>query len=301
MNILKRTASAVTALTLLAAGAALTGCSNDESSSVSVADVLSESQTEPPTEAPIMPAELPDINNFSAEPMGLLGKIKSVKMINDEVVGYIKIDHTDVDYPVFQCDNNEYYMDTDMYGDYLESGSIFMDYRDVLVPDEKKQSNNLVLYGHNMLNGSKFASLHNYRHDNSFVEEAPIIDFSTGYVNYKYAVIGYFATSGEYGESHYGEEFAYWDMENMDEKEFNDYIRIVKDRTYRDMGIDVKYGDQLITLQTCFMDEDNSRFLVIGRKLRDNEKPEDFYFENSDDEDTDKTDSDSEESSDTEE
>lgn len=283
MSILKRTLSVMTLLAVMVSATAAVGC--DEKKENSAADVLSESQTEPVTEPPV--DKLPDIATFSPEPSGMLGRAQTLKMINDDVVGYINIPETSVDYPVFQSDDNEAYMETDMYGDYLDSGSIFMDYRDVLVPDEKQQSNNIVLYGHNMLSGAKFATLHDYRKDDTLIDRSNIIEFSTNYVDYKYVIIGYFVTSGSYGESSYGEEFAYWDMENMDEKEFNDYVKTVRERSYIDTDVDVVYGDQLITLQTCFMDEDNSRFLVIGRRLRNDEKLEDFQNKPSDSEDTD--------------
>lgn len=252
--------------------AALTGCDKEEKGSQTAADVLE------PTETAAEPVknELPDIESFSAEPMGMTGRARSLRTINDEVVGHIHIPETYVDYPVTQCGDNEAYMHTDIYGGYLDSGTIFMDYQDIFGPDESKQSNNIVLYGHNMLNGTKFASLHKYRQDDSFYKKSPIIEFSSNYEDNKYVIFAYFLTSGDRGDSAYGEEFVYWEMENMDEKEFNKYIETCRDRSYISPDIDVEYGDQLITLQTCHMDEDNSRFLVIGRKLRDDEKPEDF-------------------------
>lgn len=272
---MKRFKKIMTSFLLTAAvisSAALTGCDKEEKGSNEAADVLE--PTEAATEA--VKDELPDIESFSAEPMGMTGKARSLRTINDEVVGYINIPGTYVDYPVTQCDNNEDYMSTDIYGGYLDSGTIFMDYKDNFGPDESKQSNNLVLYGHNMLNGTKFASIHKYRQDDSFYKESPIIEFSSNYEDNKYVIFAYFLTSGDRGDSAYGEEFVYWEMENMDEKEFNKYIETCHDRSYISPDIDVKYGDQLITLQTCHMDEDNSRFIVIGRKLRDDEKPEDF-------------------------
>ena len=303
MNIFKRTVSCMAVFAVMFSSLAAVGCDEkkEESASAPAADVL----TEPATQAATEPKkeELPDITNFTDEPAGVLGRSLSVRMINDDVVGYVKIPHTSVDYPVFQSDDNEKYMDKDMYGEYLQSGCIFMDYRDKIDPDPKKQSNNLVLYGHNMLNGSKFATLHYYRQDDEFIDKAPVIEFDTNYAKQYYAIIGYFVTSGSYGESAYGDEFAYWDKENMKEKEFKKYLKTVADRTYKDTGVDVKFGDQLLTLQTCFMDEDNSRFLVIGRKLRDGEKPEDFYpkkDKDDKDEDEDKEEKDKDENEDNE-
>ena len=61
-------------------------------------------------------------------------------------------------------------------------------------------------------------------------------------------------------------------MEELDsEEEFNFYIDNCRSRQLLDTGVDVKYGDQLLTLSTCYADEDNSRFLVVARKLREGE------------------------------
>lgn len=249
-----------------------TGCEDKKAESSQVADVLV--PTEAPTEDPA--SSLPDIEAFSAEPSGMLGRARSLCTINDDVIGYIRIPETYVDYPVTQCGDNDGYLHTDLYGGYLESGTVFMDYRDIFVPDESKQSNNLMVYGHNMLNGTKFATLHRYREDNSLYAKSPIIEFSSNYVDYKYVIFAYFLTYGDYGESAYGEEFDYWNMQNMNEKEFDHYIKTCRERSLVSPDIDIKYGDQLLTLQTCYMDEDCSRFLVVGRRLRDGEKPEDF-------------------------
>lgn len=270
MKKFKKAAACVTLSAVILSLAMATGCEEKKENS-QAADVME------PTQAATTPVEQwPDITDFSAEPNGMLGRAKSLLAINDDVVGYIKINGTDVDYPVVQCEDNSYYMDTDIYGNYLESGSIFMDYRDIFDPDESKQSQQIVLYGHNMLNGTKFTTLHRYRQDDTFYEKYPIIDFNSNYIEDKYVIIAYFTTYGDYGESHYGDEFAYWDMENMDEKEFNEFMKTVRERSFISPDIDVKYGDQILTLQTCHLDEDNSRLLVIGRRLRDGEKPEDF-------------------------
>lgn len=261
------------AVAVIALGAVMIfGGKEDKKEVSSAVDVL-----EPVTEAPTEP-ELPVIENFSDEP-GLTGLAKVLLHENKDVVGYIKISNTYVDYPVVQyhgedldTEGNAYYLHRDLDREYLESGSIFMDYRDDFNADESKQSENIVLYGHNMLNGSKFATLHYYRQDLSFYDENPIIEFSSNYRDYQYIIFGVLLTYGDYGESAYGEEFAYWDQEELDtEKDFNKYVETVQDRSMISPDIDVAYGDKLLTLQTCHLDEDNSRLLVVARRLRDHE------------------------------
>ena len=66
-------------------------------------------------------------------------------------------------------------------------------------------------------------------------------------------------------------------MEELDDEEiFNEYIDLARGRQLFDTGVDVKYGDKLLTLSTCYADEDNSRFIIIARRLRDGEKAGDL-------------------------
>ncbi len=300
-NLLKISCTAIVGVIALSLVMVFGGCKEEKTAESSAVDVLA------PVEIPTEPT-LPVIDSFSEE-QGLTGLAKVLLQENKDVVGYIKISNTNVDYPVVQYhgddleeEGNWYYLDKDLYREYLESGSIFMDYRDNFESDESKQSENIVLYGHNMLNGSKFATLHYYRQDESFYDENPIIEFSSNYQDYKYVIIGYFITSGDYGESYYGEEFAYWDQEELDtEKDFNKYVSVVRDRSYVTPDIDVAYGDKLLTLQTCYMDEDNSRLLVVARRLRDHETVDSIDKIQSGNKTEDATESDSDEIEDSDE
>ena len=61
-------------------------------------------------------------------------------------------------------------------------------------------------------------------------------------------------------------------MEELDtEDDFNYYVDRIKQNSLVDTGVDVKYGDKLLTLSTCYSDADNSRFIVVARRLRKGE------------------------------
>lgn len=263
------TIGSIVAVAAIAVGAVFTLGGKDEKASVgsSAADVLAP-VTEPPTEP-----TLPDIENFSEPKKGLTELAKVLLEQNKDTVGYIRINDTHIDYPVVQCkEDNDYYLHKGFDGEYNFAGVIYMDYRNIFEANEEKQSENIVVYGHNMLNDTMFADLHNYRTDEEFYAKNPIIEFSSNYEDYQYVIFSYFTTYGDYGKSAYGDEFAYWDMEELDTKEdFDDYVSVCKERAIKDTGIDVQYGDKLLTLQTCHLDEDNSRMLVVARRLRPNE------------------------------
>lgn len=240
-----------------------------------------------PTTAPEvdpLPENWAELYSYSPSPMGLSARAQSLLRINKDVIGWITIGGTDVYYPfvldpgLISADNafygnqeylhNEYYLDHDMVGGYARGGTLFADCMDVFGDNEEEQSENIVIYGHNMANNTMFGSIRKYREDSSFYETAPFIELSSNYKDYDYVIFSYLITSGNYDDT----DFRYWDMENMETQEdFDFYINSCRSRQMLDTGIDVQYGDKLLTLSTCYANEDNSRFIVVARRLRDGE------------------------------
>jgi len=237
-----------------------------------------------PAEPFTEPATYPVYEDYVPSASGMTEKAKALSRVNKDIVGWIKIDNTPVNYPVFvdpgaipanhyiygpdAHPENEYYLHHDINRNYLFEGVLFMDYRDRFGSVKEEQSENIVIYGHNMLNLSMFGSLRYYREVSGYYESHPFVHYESQYGTYDYVIFGYIITSGNWYT-----DFDYWNMEELDTKEkYNAYIdRIHRDQLI-DTGIDVRQGDQLLTLSTCYRDEDNSRFIVVARRLRDGEK-----------------------------
>ena len=243
-----------------------------------VSSIIEETTTVPPTEPPTLPRY-----EYVPSETGMTERAKMLLKKNKDIYGWIKIDKTDVDYPFVRdpgeipegvalyggqhLDYNSFYLDHDLDMSYLNCGTLFMDWRDDFGSVEENQSENLVIYGHNMANNTMFGSLRRYRQDFSFFEQAPFIELSSNYRDYDYVTFALVITSGNWYT-----DFVYWDMEELDtDEEFNNYIENLRSRQIMDTGIDVQPGDKLLTLSTCYADEDNSRFLVVARRLRDGE------------------------------
>lgn len=79
---------------------------------------------------------------------------KKLKQINNNTMGWIKIDETNIDYPILQATDNNYYLKKNIYKQTSTSGSIYLDYR-----NNKFNDTNTIIYGHNMKNGTMFAEL----------------------------------------------------------------------------------------------------------------------------------------------
>lgn len=211
----------------------------------------------------------------------LLSRAKKLLAQNPDTVAYISVPGTDVDNPVVQTEDNDYYLHVGFDGTDYRAGTVFMDFRDVFSWKESEHSENILLYGHNMADNTMFGSLRRYRQDLEFYKESPIIKFSSNYKDYDYVIFGLIITSGDseppsddlYADPITWDGFPYWNMEELDdEKHFNYYVNTIKKMNMiEDNKVDVEFGDDLLTLSTCYSDEDNSRFLIVARRLREDE------------------------------
>lgn len=191
---------------------------------------------------------------------------------NNDFVGWITINGTNVDYPVVQGEDNEFYLHHNFNGEDEFAGTIFTDYEGKFGPGV--MPNNTILYGHNMLYKYKFAALNNYNNNIQFLKETPVIDFNTLYQDNKYKIFSVFIinTNEEHGEVFDYTKYVYF--KNSDE--FYSYILEVMDRSKYNTGVDVEYGDELLTLSTCDGSTgfEDMRLVIVARKVRENESPD---------------------------
>lgn len=229
--------------------------------------------TEPVTEAATEPQKPFDPSSVTAGPVnGMTGKARTLLEYNADTVGWITVPNTKVDNPIVQVPDNEYYLDHGFDHQPFRAGTVFMDYRDRFGFDEASQSDNILLYGHNMANNTMFGSLRRYRQDLEFYKEAPYIELESNYQHYTYVIFALTITDGSAAAS-----WRYWDMEDFPTQDaFDAYVETARQKSLVQIPVDVQYGDKLVTLSTCYSDADDSRFLVIGRRVRDGEDASTF-------------------------
>jgi sortase B len=199
--------------------------------------------------------------------------------INPDMVGYISIEGTEVSYPVVQRKTaegnenpNDYYLNRTFKQEYSKSGCIFMDYRNHFdeVVDHRRvveNSGNVFIYGHNMNNRTMFGSLRDYINNPYFYSAHPIVDYSSLYKDYKFKIFAIFIVDGEDYTSEYA--FDCWNTLDFDsEEEFYDYVNKAKMRTLVNTNVDVKYGDQLLSLYTCNGLVANAKLILMCREVR---------------------------------
>ncbi len=176
--------------------------------------------------------------------------------LNSDFVAWISIEGTGIDYPVMHTpDNHNYYLKHSFEKKWSDYGVPYVDGNCVV-----GQSNNLVIYGHHMRNGSMFYDLEKYA-DYDFWQEHPVIQFDTleGFGTYEVIAVFRYDT--------YKEDFHYNWFYDLDEATFEHYVTECMERRLYDTGKTAVYGDKLITLSTCEYTYENGRFVVVARKI----------------------------------
>ncbi len=212
-------------------------------------------------------------------PLVILPEMVSFIDDNSDTSGWITVGGTNVDDIVLQTYDNEFYLSKDFNEEYSVAGSIYLDYRCVANEQNDLQSDNLVIYGHNQKDGTKFGTLKNYKIKSSdtsnfeFYKEHPTFEFSNLYENYTYKIIATFVSEATAEQDPNGEWFDYHNYINFDDGNysFEKYKTIVESRSAIITGVDYNEDDKYITLSTCSNEFDNSRFVIIGRRVREDE------------------------------
>ncbi|MCR5773612.1 MAG: class B sortase [Lachnospiraceae bacterium] len=179
---------------------------------------------------------------------------------NQNIIGWLTIDGTKVNYPVMQSVNGDsnYYLDHNFDQQSDKNGSLFLDDR----CDVMKPSANLIIYGHHMRSGAMFGDLDNYKSE-SYCREHPYIRFNSIYETGLWQVMAAFE-SKVYSDTDIG--FRYYDfIDPEDEKGFVAGVKNMKALSIYDTGVDAVWGDRLITLSTCDYEQDNGRFVVVAK------------------------------------
>ena len=223
---------------------------------------LNNGSAEPPEE----PATTPDGQVLPSEDWGL------IKKTNSEIVGWIYLKDTPINYPVlYHKDddaNDQYYLNHSYKKEWSDYGAIFIDYRS----KQATKSKNVILHGHNMLDGSMFHELVNYSNGLSpnldYYKKHPVVTFNTPDGDAKWKIISVFKTNTLF---EHGEFFNYMQGTFNSDAEFMNFVYNVRIRSLYNIPVTINENDQLLTLSTCSYEYKNFRTVVVARKVRPGE------------------------------
>ena len=180
---------------------------------------------------------------------------KKLKQENAETVGWIKVNNTNIDYPVVQTTDNDYYLHHSFDKTYNILGWIFMDYR----VDKNGGDQNTTIYGHNAKNGSMFASLKDTLQEEWYSNKE---NLEVTYIDedgiHTYQVFSIYQTEKE----------TYYTTNSFStDAKFQEFINTIKNRSKVDFKVDVGVDDKILTLSTC-ANNNNYRVVLHAKELK---------------------------------
>lgn len=210
----------------------------------------------------------------------ILSKYKELYERNNDLIGWLTIEGTKIDYPVMQTmEDEQYYLHRDFYGEKNKNGCLLLDtdtWTGVgsrkteythLVGGEmvtKKPSTNLIIHGHDMRNGDMFGNLDLYQ-DKEYGMKHNIICFDSLYEHREYELISVYRSKVYQSDT---EIFKYYQFFQADSKEeFDEWNKYIKELQLYDTGVTAEFGDEFITLSCCDSYTEDGRFVVVGKRI----------------------------------
>ncbi len=189
----------------------------------------------------------------------VLPELAELYALNSDLVGWLTIPGTNVDYPVVQRkDSVDYYLHRDFYGNKDSHGCLYI--REQC--DVDKPSDNVTLYGHRMKDQTMLAQLANYE-SKAFWQENQYLYFDTLQSRHTYQIIYVFTTTASEGKG-----FSYHLLvDAADAEEFNGFLVNCARNSLYDTGLSATYGDKLLTLSTCEYTQENGRLVVVAKRI----------------------------------
>lgn len=195
-------------------------------------------------------------------------KYKKLYKKNKDMIGWIQIKNTKINYPVMQTKkDSQYYLHRNFEKMSDVNGLPFLD----AGCDLDDEEGNLMIYGHHMKSGLMFAHLTDYQNE-KFYRSHSGIELDTLYESRKYKVIAAF-----YSQIYPQEQdvFKYYEyIGHLSKKEYDKYVKNIRKLSLYDTGVIPEYGQQLLTLVTCAYHTEEGRFVVVAVQEKDGETNE---------------------------
>lgn len=206
-------------------------------------------ETEPPATEPTQESDAPsESQETSPETVGIAVDFDALLAENGDIVGWLYCPDTPINYPVVQGEDNNEYLRSDLKGQYLYSGTIFVDYRNGPIGEDP----NYLIYGHNMRNQTMFGPILEYEAQ-SYYDEHPVLYFLTPTQNYKLEPLAgaVVATNAMIYQI------------SPDEEEFAQYMEELIEASGFKSQASFTPGDAVVTLSTCSYEYNTARYVLV--------------------------------------
>lgn len=194
--------------------------------------------------------ETPNDNNDNAQEneniLPISVDFSVLKQENEDIVGWLYLEDSPINYPVVQSNDNDYYLRRLVNGEYNIAGSLFMDYRNA----SNLENNNTIIYGHNMKNNTMFGSLQEYK-SQDYYDNHKVMYYFTSEKNYIIELFTGYTISVESD---------IYDLSVIDSSKLEEWIS----KSDFESNTKVTEEDKIITLSTCAYEYDGARYIVMG-------------------------------------
>mgnify|MGYP005774359789 FL=1 len=170
----------------------------------------------------------------------------ALKQENEDIVGWLYSENTQINYPVVQSEDNNYYLRRLVNGEYNIAGSLFMDYRN----NSNLEDNNTIIYGHNMENDTMFGTLQEYK-SQEYYDNHKVLYYFTQEKNYMIQLFAGYTISVESD---------IYDLSIIDESKIEESIQ----NSDFNSDVEVREEDKIMTLSTCAYEYDGARYIIMG-------------------------------------
>lgn len=199
-------------------------------------------------------------NREQKEETAVLPKYAPLYEKNKDMVGWLFVEGTQIDYPVVRCMDNAYYLHHNFYGEEDKYGCLFVkDIADIDTPGM-----NFIIYGHNMKDGAMFGELDLYQKED-FWKEHPLISFDTLYEERSYEIMAVFFSRVFEKDEDVFKYYEFYEAETPEE--FKAFYENIKKLSLYDTKVEASYGDTFLTLSTCAYHVDDGRLVVVAKRL----------------------------------
>lgn len=213
--------------------------------------------------------EMPEYNPFArietVDPATLtvLPEYQEAYAQNNDLIGWLRIPDTSVDYPVTQrAGDNEYYLDHAFDGSTDSSGSLFMDYRS----DAVNPTTNTIIYGHNMKSGLMFGRMSDYL-DADYYNAHKEVSFDTIYEKRRYEIVAVCLSEVAYQDE---DSYRYYDfVQAANQEEWDAFVNNVRSLSVFGTDIDLANTDEVLTLSTCNNYTQDGRLFLVAKRMEE--------------------------------
>ncbi len=205
--------------------------------------------------------------NFVKNDEGRYESFDTLLEQNSDTIAWLSVPNCNVDNPVVLGEDNDFYLNHNFLKESSRYGTLFLDCSAKV--SAEKTSQNLVVHGHKMRDGSMFGSLDNYKNIN-FYKENPVFSLKTLYDNSQYKIFAVAITNAS-KEDDNGYVFNYMRPDFDTKEQFLGWINDVKERSIINTGVDIEEDDMIVTLSTCTYEFDDARLVIFARKVRSGE------------------------------